>query len=108
VNEGKARGVPDLLLCERDYHLLNAVAEPLGPMAREQFKKKVRDALSRGATPDTRHMVIGYTSVTGQCAHQPHADLGIVLQNGCQHSVRDNRNNHFRQGLRPVADFNPV
>ena len=50
MNEGKARGVPDLLLCERDYHLLNAVAGPLGPMAREQFKKKVRDALSRGAT----------------------------------------------------------
>src|SRR3546814_5657435 len=53
MDERKSRRITDMLLGERQIHLLDAVAWPLRPAAHEQFQNQAGNALARIA-PDRK------------------------------------------------------
>lgn len=63
VDGGQSSRVTDMLLRQRQVHLIGAVARPLGSVADEQFEDQMCDALARGLPADAYEMVIGQAAV---------------------------------------------
>src|SRR3546814_10347951 len=57
MDERKSRRITDMLLGERQIHLLDAVAWPLRPAAHEQFQNQAGNALARIAPADAGEVI---------------------------------------------------
>src|SRR3546814_2186143 len=89
MDERKSRRSTDMLLGERQIHLLDAVAWPLRPAAHEQFQNQAGNALARIAPADAGEVIEGERAVAAQGAHQPHGDVGIVAHARVQRIERN-------------------
>src|SRR3546814_3742584 len=78
MDDRQSRRITDMLLGERQIHLLDAVAWPLRPAAHEQFQNQAGNALARVAPADPGEVSAGARAVLAQGAHQPTGDVGLV------------------------------
>src|SRR3546814_20670818 len=78
MDERKSRRITDMLLGERQIHLLDAVAWPLRPAAHEQFQNQAANELARIAPADAGEVIEDERDVAAQGAPQPPVDVRNV------------------------------
>src|SRR3546814_14503088 len=103
MDERKSRRITDMLLGERQIHLLDAVAWPLRPAAHEQFQNQSGNALARIAPAEAGEVIEGERAVAAQGAHQPNGYVGTVAPARVQRPERNQAYERPRARLPPPA-----
>jgi hypothetical protein len=108
VDPGQARRVSDILLRQRQMHLLDPVAGPLQPIADEQLEDEVSNALARRVPPDAGQMSERQAAVPRHQPGEPQADLRILSRQGSESLVRNDADHRIGQGLGAIGHHRAV